>query len=96
MVFIFYRTPIQCASWCTDLYNCRAFQWVEEPEYLCSLFEDNGICIGGTNDDDTVTLFVGQDEVSCDCEDIFCGPCMYIDFRKKNCDTNIKFHVFIF
>ena len=71
MFNLFFRTSIQCASWCTDFDNCRAFQWKENPETLCTLFESNEICID--NDaNDNVMLFVSQHHTLCGCDEMPC------------------------
>ena len=65
MFNLFFRTSIQCASWCTDFDNCRAFQWKENPETLCTLFKSNEICINNEANDNLM-LFVDQNQTSVD------------------------------
>ena len=39
------KTDIQCAAWCLDDDNCRAFKWEEIPKFRCTLLEGNGLCL---------------------------------------------------
>ena len=65
MFNFFFRTSIQCAAWCTDFDNCRAFQWKENPETLCTLFEGNGMCLRNDTNDNLM-LFVDQNHTLCE------------------------------
>ena len=64
-----FRTSIQCASWCTDFDDCRAFQWKENPETLCTLFKGDEICTDKI-ESNNIMLFVDQSKNTYDCDDM--------------------------
>ena len=41
---LWFRTSIQCASWCLDEDNCNAFVW-DESKYVCTLKPKDGLCL---------------------------------------------------